>query len=272
MPNHVQNLELMVNTAIAAARCAGNHALDMIDTTRASIKNDSEMVTEADRQCQTLIIEHIQSRFPEHGFIGEEGDEGKIFKRPPPRPDGIWWVIDPIDGTNNYAHGMPHFSVSIGAMQHGFPIVGVIYDPCTDHMYTASAQDTPQDNGAPMAVSNESLNKCCSVGIDSHFGKTIPPWMYKIMTCTRFRNYGTTALHLAYIAKGGLAGTILFTPKLWDIAAGCLIAEKAGAINSDWQGNPLWPMNLETYEGGTIPSIMCNPPVHKELLTMINGA
>ncbi len=83
---------------------------------------------------------------------------------------------------------------------------------------------------------------------------------------------GTTALHLAYTAKGGLAGMVLFTPKLWDIAAGCLIAEQAGAIVSDWQGHPLWPVDVTAYEGGAFPSVMCNPVIHEELLAMINGA
>ncbi len=270
MTSHTETLESMLDTAVKAARTAGHHALDMIDTTQTSIKNSSDLVTEADHQCQTLIIEQIQSQFPGHGFIGEEGDQGQIFKRLPSDSDGIWWIIDPIDGTNNYAHGLPQFSVSIGAMQNGRPIVGVVYDPCTDHMYTAIAQGEAQDNGVPMIVSNESLNKYCSVGIDSHFGDTIPPWVYKLMTCTRFRNIGTTALHLAYTAKGGLAGMTLFTPKLWDIAAGCLIAEQAGAIISDWQGKPLWPMDLAAYEGGAIPSIMSSPTIHKELLNMIN--
>ena len=270
MTNPAQHLDTMLITAIHAARTAGHHALDMIETAEASVKNNSDLVTEADRECQALIIEQIKSRFPGHGFIGEEGDQGRLFKRPPSGPDGIWWIIDPIDGTNNYAHGLPQFSVSIGAMQHGRPIVGVIYDPCTDHMYTALAQGKAQDNGASMTASDESLNKYCSVAIDSHFGNTIPSWVYRLMTCTRFRNMGTTALHLAYTAKGGLAGTALFTPKLWDIAAGCLIAERAGAVISDWQGNPLWPIEPSTYEGTAIPSIMCNPVVHKEMLAMIN--
>jgi myo-inositol-1(or 4)-monophosphatase len=265
-----QNLEAMLATAIHAARSAGHHALDMIETAHTSIKNSSDLVTEADHECQRLIIEQIQSKFPAHGFVGEEGDQGRLFKRSPSDPDGIWWIVDPIDGTNNYAHGLPQFSVSIGAMQHGFPILGVIYDPCTDHMYAATTQGTPHDNGVPIAVSDEALSLHCSIGIDSHFGDTIPAWVHKLMTHTRFRNLGTTALHLAYTAKGGFAGMVLFTPKLWDIAAGCLIAEKAGAIISDWQGKPLWPMDPAAYEGGAIPSIMCNPVVHKDMLAMIN--
>ncbi|MCP4450952.1 MAG: inositol monophosphatase [Planctomycetes bacterium] len=267
-----QNLEAMLTTAVHAARSAGHFAIDMIETAHVSIKNSSDLVTEADHQCQKLIIAQIHAKFPDHGFVGEEGDHGSLFKRPPSEPEGIWWIIDPIDGTNNYAHGLPQFSVSIGAMQHGRPIVGVIYDPCTDRMYTATSQDRPQENGVPMAVTTEALNMHCSIGIDSHFGDTVPAWIYELMTRTRFRNIGTTALHLAYTAKGGFAGMVLFTPKLWDIAAGCLIAEQAGAIISDWQGKPLWPVDVAAYEGGAFPSVMCNPAVHKELLAMINQA
>ena len=271
MTNQAENHDSMLATATQAARTAGHHALDMIKTAHTSIKNCSDLVTEADHQCQALIIERIQSRFPEHGFVGEEGDQGGLFKRPPSDPDGIWWIIDPIDGTNNYAHGLPQFSVSIGAMQHGRPTLGVIYDPCSDHIYTATSQGEPRDNGEPIAVSDESLSMYCSIGIDSHFGDTIPTWVYELMVRTRFRNIGTTALHLAYTARGGLAGMVLFTPKLWDIVAGCLIAEQAGAVISDWQGRPLWPVDVTAYQGGAIPSIMCNPRVHKEMLAMING-
>ena len=269
MTNNIE-YESMVNTAIRAARKAGLHALEMIDTTQAAIKNNTEMVTEADRQCQDLIMEQIGQAFPEHGFIGEEGDQGQLFKRPPVDPDGIWWVIDPIDGTNNYAHGLPHFCVSIGAMHRGVPVAGVIYDPCTDHLYSATAGSPAKDNDRPITVSGEILNKYSSIGIDSHFGESIPDWATTIMTRTRFRNIGTTALHLAYVARGGLAGMVLFTPKLWDIAAGCLIVERAGGYVSDWQGNALWPMDLNTYEGGVLPGIMGNPVAHRELLDMIN--
>lgn len=270
MTINAETLQSMLTTAIHAARAAGHHALNMIETAETSVKNSSDLVTEADHQCQKLIMERIFSEFPGHGFVGEEGDQGRLFKTPPSGPEDVWWIVDPIDGTNNYAHGLPQFSVSIGAMQHGRPIVGAIYDPCTDRLYTATSQDTPKEDGLPIAVTDEPLNMHCSIGIDSHFGDTIPDWMYELMRRTRFRNIGTTALHLAYTAKGGMAGMVLFTPKLWDIAAGCLIAEKAGAVVTDWQGGSLWPVDVTTYEGGVFPSIMCNPVVHKEMLTLIN--
>jgi len=261
----------MLATAVQAARLAGQKALACRDTVRASIKNNSEMVTEADRLCQNLIVEHLRAAYPDHGFMGEEGDAGTIFKQPPQAVSDTWWIIDPIDGTNNYAHGLPQFSVSIAAMQQGHPVVGVIYDPSTDQMFTAVNREPPQENGRLLAVSDETLSKYSSVGIDSHFGDTVPDWLCEIMVGSRFRNLGTTALHLAYTAKGALAGTVLFIPKLWDIAAGFLIAANAGALVTDWSGQSIWPINPADYQGGMIPSVIGNPPAHAQMLAWIQN-
>ena len=262
-------LHSLLETAVDAGRQAGQKALSLMGKVASTVKNNREIVTEADHQCQRLIIDRIQRDFPGHGFIGEEGDAGNCFKQPPHHDQDVWWVIDPIDGTNNYIHGLPQFSVSIAAIQQGRPSVGVVYDPSTDCLFTAVGEDRPLVNGAPMSVSEETLNAYCSIGIDSHFGGSIPDWLCRIMVRCRFRNIGTTALHLAYTGKGAYAATILFMPKLWDIAAGCLLAENAGAVSTDWAGKPLWPFDLETYEGGYIPCVVGNPGVHKDILAMI---
>ena len=89
------------------------------------------------------------------------------------------------------------------------------------------------------------------------------------MQRTRFRNLGTTALQLAYVAKGSLIGTVVTCPKLWDIAAGVLIAETAGAIVSDWNGGKIFPMDLDSYEGQTMQVIAANKKTHAELLGMV---
>src|SRR5210317_748884 len=94
-------LEKMLSVAVDAAQQAGQEALSKVGSAKATIKNNSELVTETDKRCQEIIVDRIGSAFPEHGFIGEEGDKGRLFKQAPKDPDGVWWVIDPIDGTNN---------------------------------------------------------------------------------------------------------------------------------------------------------------------------
>jgi len=261
----------MLDAAVEAAREAGREALSKLGSAKTSVKNNAELVTETDKHCQEMIVGQIRSAFPDHGFIGEEGDEGRLFKQAPADPEGVWWVIDPIDGTNNFAQGMPQFAVSIGAMQHGHPLAGVIYHPANDTFYTALENSPPRENDQLIHAPNQSLHEYASVGLDSHFGNTVPDWICHIMTRLRYRNLGTTALHLAYVAKGGYAAMAACTPKLWDIAAGALIAQSAGALVTDWQGRPIWPHDLGAYQGQALPVVVGAPEAHREIIELIQG-
>jgi myo-inositol-1(or 4)-monophosphatase len=264
------DLSMMLETAIAAARLAGQRAMEELSFIKVSIKNNSELVTQADAQCQQIIINRIKETYPDHGFIAEEGDAGKIFKQPPQGDGLFWWVIDPIDGTNNFAHRMLLFTVSIAVIHKGEPIVGVIFEPATNSMFTAVKGGQAKLNGRRIAAGEETMNAFSSVGLDSHFDDGVPGWACEIMQRTRFRNLGTTALQLAYVAKGSLVAAIFNCPKLWDIAAGALIAEAAGAIVSDWQGGKIFPVDLDSYQGQELQTIAANKKVHKEILEIIN--
>jgi myo-inositol-1(or 4)-monophosphatase len=261
----------MLETAIVAARLAGQRAMEEIKFLKVSIKNDSELVTQADARCQQIIVDRIKETYPDHGFLAEETSEGDIFKQTPRATEPIWWVIDPIDGTNNFAHGMLLFTISIAVMYQGQPIVGVIFEPATDSMFTAVKDGEAQLNGRRINASKESMDKFSSIGLDSHFDKGVPRWASKIIQQSRFRNLGTTALQLAYVAKGGLAGTIVNCPKVWDIAAGLLIAQAAGAIASDWQGGKIFPIDLENYEGKELPIVAGNKKVHPQILQLLKS-
>ena len=264
-----KDLSMMLETAIVAARLAGQRAMEEIDFVKASVKNASELVTQTDARCQKIIIERIKENYPDHGFIAEEGEEGKIFKQPPRTGQSLWWAIDPIDGTNNFAHGMPFFASSIAVLEAGSPIVGVIFEPATDSMFTAVKGDEAQLNGRRITASKENLDEFASVGLDSHFDNEVPPWACEIIRRTRFRNFGTTALQIAYVAKGSLIATIASDPKLWDIAAGAVIAEAAGAVMSDWQGGKIFPIDLDTYEDREFPTIVANRKVHPLILELL---
>ncbi|MHC4145172.1 MAG: inositol monophosphatase family protein, partial [Planctomycetota bacterium] len=224
-----RDLSRMLETAIVAARLAGQRAMEEINYLKVSVKNATELVTQADTRCQEIIIDRIKETYPDHGFIAEEGSDGEMFKQPPRGQDLLCWVIDPIDGTNNFAHRMLFFTVSVAVMHEGEPIVGVIFEPATDSMFTAVKGGDAQLNGRRITASEEAMNKFASVGLESHFEGGAPGWACEIMQRTRFRNLGTTALQLAYVAKGSMVATIANTPKLWDIAAGVVINRAAGA-------------------------------------------
>ena len=270
---HVEQKDLsqMLETAIVAARLGGQHAMEQINNVKATVKNGNELVTQADRQCQEIIIGRIKETFPDHGFIAEEGEDGKLFKRVPRGTPEIWWAIDPIDGTNNFAHGIPVFTVSIAAMLDGRPIVGIIFDPATESMYSAVRDGEAYLNGRRLSAGEEDLTPFAGIGLDNHFPDPPPAGAGDLVFKARFRNFGTTALHLAFVASGGLVGTVICTPKLWDIAAGMVIAEAAGAIVTDWQGQAIFPVDLAHYEGHAFPSIVANKLVHPKLLATLNS-
>jgi len=264
-----KHLSSMLDTAIAAARLAGRHAMEEINHIKISIKNSTELVTQADAQCQKIIIDQIKENYPNHGFIAEEGDEGRLFKQPPRGKDRFWWVIDPIDGTNNFAHRMLFFAVSIAVMYEGEPIVGVIFEPATNLMFTAVKGGQARLNDRPITASEETIDKFASVGLESHFDEGAPSWACEIMKRTRFRNLGSTALQLAYVAKGSMIATIANTPKLWDIAGGAAIAEAAGALFTNWQGQKIFPVDLDSYEGHKFQVITANKKVHHEIVELL---
>ncbi len=259
----------MLETAVEAARLAGRRAMKELNHVKVSLKSDNELVTQADARCQKIIMDRIKQVYPDHGFIAEEGDGGKMFKQAPRGPEPIWWVIDPIDGTNNFAHGMLFFAVSIGVMCESEPIAGVIFEPATECMFTAVKDGEAQLNGKRINAGEEAIGRFASVGLESHFDDGVPGWACELMRRTRFRNLGSTALQLVHVAKGGMIATIAGTPKLWDIAAGALIAEVAGALVTDWQGGRVFPVDPYTYDGRRFQIITANKKVHAEIVKLL---
>jgi myo-inositol-1(or 4)-monophosphatase len=182
-------------------------------------------------------------------------------------------IIDPIDGTNNFAHGMLFFAVSVAAVYQGYPIAGVIFDPATESMFTAVKEGEAQLNGRRIQVSEEAIDRFSSVGLDSHLNgdANIPDWACQIIKRTRYRNIGTTALQLAYVAKGSMVATITDTPKIWDISAGAIIVESAGGIVTNWRGEKIFPIDIDNYDGGTFQTLASNQKTHAELIELLNS-
>lgn len=261
-------LSQMLETAVIAARLAGQRALEEMRYLSRSIKNGAELVTQADPICQKIIIDQIRQNFPDHGFLGEEGPDGKFLKWPPRDPQTpIWWVIDPIDGTNNYANGILCFTVSIAAMYQGKPVVGVVFEPATDSMFTAVENEPTFFNSVRVAVNQDAISKLTCFGIDSNVHPDLNDGVRKMMEIARVRALGSTALHLAYVAKGGFIGSVTVFSKLWDIAAGALLVQQAGGVISDLFGKPVFPIDLTTYHGQECPILTATPTVYKQVLS-----
>jgi len=266
-----KDLHSMLEVAVVAARLAGQRAMEEISVVKISSKSDSELVTHADPICQKIIIDNIMQSYPDHGIIAEEGKDNKLFKQTPRGDSDLWWVIDPIDGTNNYSQKILSFGVSIGLIHQGRPVLGVIYDPATDSMFTAAGDAPPQFNNIRIAANDNDFGYYQTLGIESLFAAGVPAWITKLQTMLRCRSLGTTALHLAYVAKGSFIAAIMHNPKLWDIAGGAIIAEAAGAAVTDWQGKSLWPVDMNAYNGQAFNVLASNKRVQKKLIELIAG-
>ena len=265
------DISRMLEVAVVAARLAGQRAMEEIKYQKTSIKNGNEIVTSADPICQNLIIERIKATFPDHGFIAEEGPNDKPLFQPPRSVDDIWWVIDPIDGTNNYSHGLLDFGVSIAVMHQGKPIVGVIFAPATDSMFTAAIEGEAQLNASHISTSDEAMSEFSSLGIDSHFTDDMAPAMHKVIQKTRFRNLGACTLHLAAVANGAFIGTITTLAKIWDIAAGALIIETAGGIVTYATGKEIFPVDMQTCTTQNYKMIAANKKNHGDLIKIFKA-
>ena len=266
-------LSEMLEVAVVAARLAGSVALEQMNYAKARIKSSDQLVTETDVRCQKIIIDRIKQTYPDDGFIAEEGQSGELYKQPPRADSEIWWVIDPIDGTNNFAHRLPLFAISIAAMYQGRPVVGAIFDPSVDAMFTAVESGSARLNNRTISCNEEVIDYFTGIGVDGHYerGTNAPAWLSGLIPRMKVRNLGATALHLAYVANGSFAAAVVNTPKLWDIAAGGLIAEAAGAKLSDWQGNDVFPLDLNEYQGQSIQTLAANQRIYNELVEFINA-
>ena len=218
-----------LDAAIEAARAAGEllrqnfHQQLRVD---AMFKHDIKL--EIDVRTQTLITELLLKKFPEHALYGEEGIEGDQSAE-------YQWIVDPLDGTVNYFYGIPHFCTSIALRQKEQMIVGVIYDPIREEMWTGIKGEAPTLNGKPFRVSQrrELSEAVISVGL-SKTGQTIregmPLLQDMVQRVRKCRLLGSAALDMAYVACGRLDAYIEQGISLWDIAAGWILIEGAGGV------------------------------------------
>ena len=210
-----------------AARAGGDVLRDWRGRFAVSTKGPRDLVTEADVASQKTIREILLSRFPDHGFIGEEGDQDLSISP-------LRWMVDPLDGTSNYVHGFPAYCVSVALAYRDEVLAGAIYDPVADECFTAirgggarlentvlSTTNPSHLSDALVAVSFPPHVDCESLAVADFL--SIVPHVHSV------RRTGSTAINLAYLAAGRLDGFWVRRIACWDVAAGLLIASEAGA-------------------------------------------
>jgi len=221
------NLQVVLKSAVKAARAAGKimHA-NWHKPKHVNAAEAHDIKLELDVRCQALIEKSLAADFPLIPVLGEEGSTGDTDAE-------YRWVIDPIDGTVNYFYGMPHAAVSIALQHRAKSVVGVIYDPFTDELWTTIKGQPTRLNGKVVRVSNRSkLNDCViAMGFSKsrdNLKKSLPHLIRISKQAKKIRIMGSAALELAYVASGRLDAYVERTINLWDVAAGQLLVDNAG--------------------------------------------
>ena len=221
------SLKVALAAVVQAARAAGKvmHA-NWHKPKRVNSAEAHDIKLELDVQCQALIEKILAATFPQIPVLGEEGSTGDTNAE-------YRWVIDPIDGTVNYFFGLPHACVSIALQHQAKSVVGVIYDPFTDELWTTTKGQPTLLNGKKVGVSQRThLNDCViAMGFSKsrdNLQKSLPHLIRISKQVKKVRILGSAALELAYVASGRLDAYIERTINLWDVAAGSLLVENAG--------------------------------------------
>lgn len=260
--------------AVEAARGAGRIVLSRFGRVERKKKRHAEAVTEADREAQRFILEQIRRRYPSDGVIGEENETGDGITFECPDPDARVWVVDPLDGTNNFVAGFPAFAVSIGMLERGWPVLGVVLDVCRGQIYQAAKGGGASLDGRPIRAAQTALDDSSLLMITSNIldgqGR-VPGYAVKWIgqTVWKLRCIGSAALETVQVAAGVAHGALTVNGKLWDAAAPAAVVLEAGGIVTDLGGDPVFPFDLRRYDGGKVPFLAAAPRAHATLLRQI---
>jgi myo-inositol-1(or 4)-monophosphatase len=254
-----------LQVAVAAARAGGAVLSARIHGDLEISYKDARanLVTIADRQSQAAITDVIREAFPDHAIVGEEGTTGDA------RGPHIWYV-DPLDGTTNYAHGLPYFCVSIALRSADETTAGVVYDPVHDEMFAAERHGGATRNGERLRVSDiarldRALVVAQAQSVDPAEISAYAGLVERLMTAAGgVRSLGSPALALCAIAAGRLEAYCEYAMDPWDIAAGQLILEEAGGTLTGFDGRP-------HRTAARTHVVASNGRIHSELLTALKG-
>lgn len=227
----------MLNIAVKAARRAGeiiSRAANSVDSLDVITKNPNDYVSEVDRRAEAEIIKILKRAYPDHGFVAEESGntDGNEYQ----------WIIDPLDGTTNFLHGFPQFSVSIALTLKGQLELGVVYDPMRDELFTAVRGGGAQLNNRRLRVTNRRSLDGALLGTGfpfrdmRHMDAYLATFKSLASKTAGIRRPGSAALDLAYVAAGRLDGFWEIGLNPWDMAAGVLMVKEAGGLVSDFTG------------------------------------
>ena len=254
----------LINVMVKAARRAGrslNRDLGEIENLQVSLKGPANFVTLADKRAEEMLYSDLAKARPGFGFIGEEGGTREGTDKT------HTWIVDPLDGTTNFLHGIPQFAISIGLSREGTVIAGVIYNPANDELYIAERGKGAFLNDQRLRVAGRrKLNECVVACGLPHIGRGGHDVALKEMAALQdkvagFRRFGAASLDMAFVAAGRLDGYWERNLSPWDIAAGQIVVREAGGIVSGVEGHD---------NALTTGHVVCgNEFVHAELVKIL---
>ena len=254
----------MIEVAIKAAKKAGQiitRATQHLETIKVSEKARNDLVTNVDRSCEQAIIKIIRQHYPEHGILAEESGREK--------GNDYLWVIDPLDGTVNFIHGLPHFAVSIAIHYQDKFQHAVVYDPVHKELFTATNGKGARLNDQPISVSKtkQLQGSALCTGFPFKQLKHLKDYTRMFETFLPYavgiRRYGAAALDLAYVACGRLDGFWEFGIYPWDMGAGVLLIKEAGGVITNFDGQEKYLTQEHIVAG--------NPEIHQAMLEIIQN-
>ena len=254
--------DILLETAVSAGKQAGA-LLQKYASSGFCVeyKNPINLVTDADRAAEQCVIDYIRTRFPTHRFLAEE--RGRVEDAPSP----YLWIIDPLDGTTNFSHGFPTYCVSIGLEYNGRCILGVIFDPSRNELFTATEHHGAWLNGQPLHVSRTAaLDRSLLVTGFAYDIRDTPRnnldhFATFSLNAQGVRRTGSAALDLCYVAAGRFDGFWEVRLSPWDMAAGSVIVREAGGILTNFSGG-----DLSIYEHELVAS---NGHIHQAMLSIL---
>ena len=267
----VEDLIFVKDLARQAASLILHHYGHVDRLTKTNSATKDEAVTEADRASQRLIVSALKQRFPTDGIIGEESETGTTITCEVTDPKGRNWVIDPIDGTNNFICGLGAFAVCIGLLDEGFPVLGVVLDVTRGVCYSAAKGLGAFADAQPIRALTTPLGESSMIMMTSNLidaYNITPAWACRWIgqTVWKTRILGSAALEAIQVAAGVAHGAVTCNGKLWDVVAPAAVVLEAGGMLTSLKGEAVFPYDLHQYTGAKVPFLAAAPTAQATLL------
>jgi fructose-1,6-bisphosphatase/inositol monophosphatase family enzyme len=257
------DLDIAVKLARQAGEVALSHYGQVERLTKTHAATTDEAVTVADREAQAVIVKGLRDVFPDDGIIGEESESGQSITATNLKRDGRCWVIDPIDGTNNFIAGLGNWAICIGLLDAGRPVAGVVYDVTRDKLQAGAEGLGSTINGEPTTALETEWSSASVVMLTSNLlqGGKAPAWACAFLDQTdwKVRMLGSAALECAMVGAGLAHGAVTVNGKLWDCVAPAAFTLAAGGRVTKLDGSDLFPYDVTDYSGAKVPFIATAP-------------